>query len=493
MLTGFPRANGQNLKAIRTREAELLRRELRSAPPSLTVLVGPEGSGKAGAVTLALRGLDAVRYWAAPLAEADQRALFVERLGRWRDAPHAGAAAGGGVAPDARQPLPGDADWPRIFDHILARLAERAAPLLLVLEEFPHLVEARTKLLGEIQRFWGSVRSRGYPLHLVLAGPPHPALDRITSVDGGWGGGGVRMISLDPLSYREVGALFPAYTPRLRLTAWTVFGGLPRHVRACDPDVTLATNIRQSFLTPGAPLLREGYELLLRRFQTVARYASLLRSLARGRRDWSSILADAPEFATGGQMAPYLARLQDVGLVHGETSLDARPQSRSRRYRIADPFVWFWYRFVLPNLTDIEDGRGPEVWRRAVRPQLDAHAAAVFPIACREYLSRYAEGRLPATTRELGGLWGVDHDIDPAGTLRTGSAVYGKTFWGRGRIPESADEALQAELRRTRYGFGKEVRLRLLFSTDGFSPGLVRRVARSDAIYLIGPDELFGG
>jgi hypothetical protein len=92
----------------------------------------------------------------------------------------------------------------------------------------------------------------------------------------------------------------------------------------------------------------------------------------------------------------------------------------------------------------------------------------------------------------LGGLWGSGYDIDPAGTLRTGSVVYGKAFWGGGRIPEVADHALQEEMRRTRYGFGRESRLRLLFSTDGFSPGLIRHVARSDAIHLIGVDDLFG-
>ena len=191
-------------------------------------------------------------------------------------------------------------------------------------------------------------------------------------------------------------------------------------------------------------------------------------------------------------MAPYLSRLQALGVVTGEASLDARPGSRSRRYRIVDPFIWFWYRFVLPHLSELLDGRTSDVWRLRVRPYLDEYASSLFPQACREYVARYGRERLPATARELGGLWGIGYDFDVAGTLRTGAAVYGKVFWGQGRIPEAEDEKVQEDLRHTRYGFGKEARLRLLFSTDGFASGLLRRGARSDVMHLIGIDALFG-
>lgn len=411
------------------------------------------------------------------------------RLGRWREpAPAAARTTWPAAGADA---LPATAEWPRIFDHLLGRAGERSAPLRLLIEEFPRLVDARPKLLAELERFWGRVRARGYPVHLVLVGGPHAVFERMMS-DEGWGAWIGTVVQLEPLSYREVGSLFPSYGPRERLLAWTIFGGMERHLRPCDPDLTLATNVRQVILSPGAPLLREGFEQLQRRFQTVGRYASLLRSLADGRREWGEILAGTPEFGTGGQMAPYLARLQQLGMVAGEASLDARPGSRSRRYRIGDPFLSFWHRFVLPNLTEILDARGNDVWRAHIRPHLDTHAASFFPFACREYVARYAHERLPASARELGGLWGPDYDIEVAGTLRTGAAVYGRAVWGKGRIQEAVDEELQEAMRRTRYGFGREARLRLVFSTDGFSSGLIRRGARSDVMHLLGADALFG-
>ena len=150
----------------------------------------------------------------------------------------------------------------------------------------------------------------------------------------------------------------------------------------------------------------------------------------------------------------------------------------------------FWHRFVLPHLTAIMDGRGATVWRDHIRDQLDEHARALFPLVAREYLGKHGGERLASAARETGGLWGLDYDIEPAGTLHTGAAVYGRTSWGGKPVSEAADDALQEEVRRTRYGFGKESRIRVLFSSEGFTTGLLRRAARSDALHLLSLGEL---
>jgi len=465
------------MEIVRREVVGRLRSLLESPAPALGLLVGPAGVGKRGVVRRALQGLDAVRYWAAPLPDPDHRALLVARLGKWREAPMIGASGTDLLSPTA--------SWAQIFDHLLARAAERTGPVRLVLEEFPRLVDTRPKLYADLERFWAGVRARGLPVHLVLCGSEGAAFDRLRDPASPFAPWIAQQITVPPLTYREVGALFPAYTPADRLRAWSVFGGLPRYLSACDPDTSLAKNVRRAILSPDAPLLLEGSELLQREFQSVARYASVLHSLSQGSSEWGAVVAGAPDFASGAQMAPYLARLQQLGLVAGAASLDAGPGTRNRRYAIEDPFLSFWHRFVLPDLSDLVDGRAAEVWRRRVREGLEQHAALLFPVACRQYLVHHGQERLPARAREIGGLWGADHDIEVAGTLRTGAAVYGRAFWRGGRVPETAEDVLEDEIGRTRYGFGREARLRVIFSTDGFAPGLLRRGVRSEILHLI--------
>jgi len=465
------------MEVVRRELVARLQSLLESPAPALGLVVGPAGVGKSGVVRRALQGLDSVRYWAAPVPDPNHRALLVARLGKWRDPPTS--------AVPRQDPLAPTASWAQIFDHLLARAAERTGPIRLILEEFPRLVDTRPKLYADLERFWAGVRARGLPVHLILCGSDGGAFDRLrdpASAFAPWIG---QQITVPPLTFREVGALFPAYGPADRLRAWSVFGGLPRHLSACDPDTTLAKNVRRAVLSPDAPLLLEGSELLQRAFQSVPRYASVLHSLSQGHRDWGAVVAGAPDFASGAQLAPYLSRLQQLGLVAGAASLDAGTGTRNRRYAVDDPFLSFWHRFVLPELSDLMDGRAAEVWRRRVRPGLEQHTALLFPVACRQYLVHHGEERLAARAREIGGLWGADYDIEVAGTLRTGAAVYGRAFWRGGRVPEAAEDVLEDEIGRTRYGFGREARLRVVFATDGFAPGLLRRGVRSEVLHLI--------
>ena len=260
----------------RAAESAILRQLLEGPTPSLAVLSGPPGVGKAGVIRNATRGLPVVRYWAASVPDTDHRALLVERLGDWSAA---GARGAGGQLPPA-------ADWATIFDHLLLRLGARSGTLRLVLEEFPTLVEARPRLVAELERFWRAVRSRGLPVHLVLTGGESRLHRCFGGEENPFSAWIEHELPLRPLGYREVGALFPGYSDRERLLAWCVFGGLPRRLRWCDPHHTLATNVRQATLAPDSPLLMEGSERLQMELQAVARYTTLLRSLASGHREW---------------------------------------------------------------------------------------------------------------------------------------------------------------------------------------------------------------
>jgi hypothetical protein len=97
-----------------------------------------------------------------------------------------------------------------------------------------------------------------------------------------------------------------------------------------------------------------------------------------------------------------------------------------------------------------------------------------------------------ANARECGSLWGPGYDIPVAGVLGTGTPFYGRVVreGPGGGVPDLA--ALDAEVRETRYGFGRERRLRVLFLAGRVSSDLVREVARREDAVLVGLDALAG-
>jgi hypothetical protein len=201
------------------------------------------------------------------------------------------------------------------------------------------------------------------------------------------------------------------------------------------------------------------------------------------------------DLTASGQAGPYLKRLEEVGLVQARRSLDAPPRSRRRRYRITDPFVAFWFRFVLTHREALAGGGGEGAFSEAVRAGLDGHLASVLPQVCRSFMVHDAVEVLGANAREVGSLWGAGYELPVAGVLATGSPFYGMILWGgagEGYATPDPLATLDTQVRETRYGFGRERRLRVLFAAGEVAPALLREVVRRDDAVLVGLEALAG-
>jgi AAA+ ATPase superfamily predicted ATPase len=465
--------------ARRPHQLGALRSALDHPEPALIHVTGLRGVGKSSLVRDATEGTRTLVHRVLPLPEPRQRDALadqVEReLGRFE------------------RKGPG-ASW----DDILGRLvheAEDAHPLAVVLDDAHRLTETRARIGPALARALVSARERGATLHVVLVGtagalpdvslPRHPASPPEIVPE-------PVVVHVPPLPLRAALPWLPGATPEDRIRAYAVFGGVPAHLRLLDPQATLETNARRLFLEAGAPLSDRGLDVLERDVQAPARYIAVLSSLATGEAHWGAVHRGVPDLTASGQVAPYLHRLEELGLLEIRRSLDAGPGSRSRRYRIVDPLVAFWFRFVLPFRHARPDPDVDDWISGVVRPSLDEHVATVFPEVCRQHMALDAMEWAGANAREVGSLWGPGYDVDVAGILTSGAAFYGRCLWGNAPADVDMLEALDTMVGETRYGFGRERRLRVVFSNGGDTAELARRAARRDDVVLVDGAALVG-
>lgn len=456
----------------RSRELGALRRAFDAPQASLIRVAGLPGVGKTRTVLQAAGDFRTVHHRAPPLPEPDQRAALARDL----------IAALG--SPGHAAPSPDGLSWEQVFA-LPARSMPEGGPLVVVVDDAHRWDESRARFRTALASALAGARREGRPIHVVLVAPEFPSQgvpDEPPALE----------VTLHPLPFRAASALLPGVSPQERLRAWSVFGGIPAHLVLVDRDVSLGSNLRRLVLAPDGPLAAAPIALLERAFQNPTRYVAILAALARGEGDWGAVHAGVSDLSASGQAAPYLKRLEEVGLVEARRSLDASPQARSRRYRVRDPFTAFWLRFVLPNRPRFAERTADQLLAEVVRPELESHVAAVFPQACRDFMVHDAMEVLGANARECGSLWGAGYDIPVAGTLGSGAPFYGVTVATGAHDGASALASLDRQVRETRYGFGRERRLRLLF-TQGKAPlALQREAARRHDAALLRLEDLLG-
>lgn len=462
----------------RSQELGRLRSALDAPGASVLEVEGPAGVGKTRLVVRAAEASPTLYCRVPALPEPDQ----IGALGR------AAAAGPASRGPDAAGDAGAEAgSWHDVFRRLLDVAPAGGTPLVLVLDDAHRLRGSRARFEDALAGTLREARRRSLGLHVVLT-----ARTATRPFDGEDADLLSEELALGPLPFRAAALLLPGRDVRERIVAYSVLGGAPGRLALVDPEATLATNVRRLMLEPAAPLAEAPPAMLEREVQTPPRYAAVLRALAWGEADWSRVHEGVTDLTGSGQVAPYLKKLEELGHVEVRRSLDAGPRGRSRRYRIADPFLAFWFRFLLPHAGRLALGEGEALWGDAIKDGIEDHAASVFPEVCRQYMRHDAMELLGANGREVGSLWGPEYDMDVAGALFSGAVFYGLAHWGA--VPDGARlmERLNRQIRETRWGFGRELRLRTVFSVRDFPRDLEREAARRHDAVLVGAAELAG-
>jgi hypothetical protein len=377
-------------------------------------------------------------------------------------------------------------DWNAALTGLHHHVDATRKPVLLVLAGPDSLLGGDGTFASALGDFWRQVRARALPVYLVLV------LDRATRLPVGADGRELEhtAIDLDAPTAVSVRDSLSAWSWRDRLQLLALLGSQPGRLRHIDHSAGLRRNIQRLVVDPDGPLHEGPLHDLHASLTKPERYLAVLAALASGAQEWGEVRGQVPELAPGSTLAPYMNTLEEKGWVVASRSLDARPETRKRRYRLRDPFVGFWLRAVAPNLGLIRLNGPAQAWKNQISSAADGWVQAALPSVIQARLHDEVAPVLQVAARESGGLWGEGYDLPVAGTLTSGNAFYGMIVWGReARLSDL--EQLELQLRNTRYGFTRETRVRVLFLDRPAPQALVRRAARSDDVELVELSLLF--
>jgi AAA+ ATPase superfamily predicted ATPase len=386
------------------REAELRSLETwwHGTEPEFITVYGRRQVGKTELLVRFLEGKDAVYYYADRQPLTDQLRAFTRQVLLIHDDPLLHL-----------QPF---SSWEAAITYMLRLAGSRR--MALVLDEFSYAADSDPALASILQRLWDGARRDGSKLFLVLCTSFTEAVERHFAIDAPLYRRRTRQLVVQPFSYRDASHFFSSW-PRLdRILGWCIIGGIPSYLRSFGSfaDANLGQAVIDNVLDKTSTLYSEADVLLGQEVRGVS--ASMLRGIlgavAYGCTEPNEIAQRVGRPITS--LSGALRFLVDYGILERRVpfTIQNPERTRSTHYYVSDNYLAFWFRFVLPNRSLLEQGRGAEVWRNRIEPALGAHVGGRFEEACRQFIRLHPD-RWQHVIVELGIWWRASDELEIVG------------------------------------------------------------------------------
>jgi uncharacterized protein len=205
------------------------------------------------------------------------------------------------------------------------------------------------------------------------------------------------------------------------LDALLLTGGFPEIVQAWEPGMGRRDFLRRELADALSPLLMAGELSLLGEFPMASRTRAVLETIGAGERTFTGIATElgGPGPLPSGSLGPILNILVEKRLVAADRPLSTRPDTKNKRYRVADPYLRFWLAFLDRGIALVERGRGDLLLERVERSWTSWRGRAVEPVA-REAVLRLLPDGPWSGIEAVGGWWNRQNkpEIDLVGADR---------------------------------------------------------------------------
>jgi AAA+ ATPase superfamily predicted ATPase len=293
-------------------------------------------------------------------------------------------------------------DWNQAL-RTLALAAPDDAPSIAVIDEVPWLVEQDREFEGALQTVWDRHLSVK-PVLLILVGSDVSVMEALQSYGRPFFGRAAKM-TVNPLHLADVQAM-TGLDAAEAVDALLVTGGFPEVVQAWKPGMGLTDYLRQELDNPLSPLLMAGELSLLGEFPEASHSRAVLEAVGSGERTFTAIANEAggANPLASGTLSPILNTLLDKRVLATDSPLSTKPDTKNKRYRIADPYLRFWLALLERGIPLVERGRADLVLKRIERSWTAWRGRAVEPVIRESLLRLLPNDRWPET-EAIGGWW----------------------------------------------------------------------------------------
>lgn len=380
----------------------------------------------------------------------------------------------------AADTFPGITDIKQNWESLLGYLGDHDG--IVVLDEFPYLIDADESLPSVIQRLWDR-RFQNTSGTLILVGSSISMMEEATLLGNSpLYGRFTEKLDLRPLDFAAAQAFLPDdYSPEEQIFTWGIFGGVPYYLDGVNLDQDLGAVLTEEVLSQKGYLHNEPEYVLRTELTDPNRYFAILTTIAAGKTT-SNEIAQAVGI-DGKQISTYTQKLERLRLIEREVPLtEEKAESRRGRYRILDPLFRFWFRFVYGN-EDRYERLGEDAYEAVIEPELPDFVSQEFEKLCQDVLPNLFPEE---TFLDIGRWWYKEHEVDVVGFTTDRTMVAGECKFTNAPLDYSALTSLEdhsAEIRWTP-DTGDTNMEYALFTRSGVTQSVQEAVSERDDVHV---------
>lgn len=371
--------------------------------------------------------------------------------------------------------------WETLLKHI-QELASREK-LVLILDEFPYMVKGNPALPSILQNAWdhGLKDTR---IKIIICGSSMSFMEKeVLSEKNPLYGRMTGIYKVDELTFGEMKLFFPSYNDEQILSVYSILGGVPHYLLQFNHEKSIEENICERILSKGSVLYNEVDFLLKQELREPQVYYTIIEKIAMGSTKLNEIHTKT-QISTS-KLSVYLKNLIELGIIEKEYPVTERLKVRvnlhSGIYKLSTHFFLFYFRFVFPNISDLEEGLVQDVYSYDIQPDLSSYVGPIYEKVCRTLLiEKIRTEKYPYRIKYIGRWWDKQQEIDILGFTED-KYIVGECKWRNKKLGIDVYKNMKL---KTESNFRVDDVHYYLFSKSGFTKELLEEENKNDHLHL---------
>lgn len=270
-------------------------------------------------------------------------------------------------------------DWESLFTQLNYRTAQH---FCLCIDEFPFLVKVDSTLPSIIQKL---IDTKALKYTILICGSSQQMMQGLVlNAAEPLYGRADTILQLAPIKIKFLQEVLHT-NDIATIEEYSIWGGVPRYWELREREASMLDAIKYHILDVNGTLYEEPTRLFMDDLTQTTLSSTILSLVGNGVNRLSEIAGKIGKPST--ELSRPMNKLISLGFIDREIPFGESPRSTKRSiYKVADPFMSFFYHYVIPNRSLIALGR-TEMVCKMIESSLSEFVGARWEILCRQAVS----------------------------------------------------------------------------------------------------------